>query len=145
MISAELNAWLTQHIDTEAKAVVQAERANAPATAAIHQYGRSLLLDLRVAIDAADELGGHTLFVCDGQHDDYGRSCMFCDGGLSACATCGAFEGAWTTHCPHVKVDGDTWDKVYAGELDYRNGRWVSEASPHCPSGFRKAMREAAK
>lgn len=145
MTPEELNTWLTEHIDAEAKAVAQAEGSDAPGTAAMHQYGRSLLLELRSTIDAEDELGGHVLFVCDGQHGEYGRSCMFCDGGLSACATCGAFEGAWTTHCPHVRVDVDTWDKVYAGELDYRSGRWVNEASPHCPPGFRKAMREAAR
>lgn len=50
--------------------------------------------------------------------------CMWCEGGLMYCAKCSAFEGATTTECPLREVDTDTWDAVYAGLLDFRQGAW---------------------
>lgn len=52
--------------------------------------------------------------------------CQFCDGGLFACTVCGGFEGTLTTYCPGEKVDDERLNEVYAGRLDYRDGRgWV--------------------
>lgn len=61
------------------------------------------------------------------------RHCMFCDGGLFACETCGGAEGSLTTHCPQEKVDGKLLDAVYNSELDFVNGEWkekVARANP---------------
>lgn len=89
-----------------------------------------------LAVSKADS--GHVDYVCPGGHDD-GRACMFCDGGLFACARCDSFEGATTTHCPGRKMTADQHDAVYAGDLDFRrkadgSGWWVRVGSPHTPS-----------
>jgi hypothetical protein len=59
--------------------------------------------------------------------------CEVCDGGLSICTVCGLIEGSLTTDCP----EKDSWlqygDAVYAGEVDFRDGKWVSEPSPQSP------------
>gem|GEM_PF-6686452 len=55
------------------------------------------------------------------------RPCMFCDGGLSACTVCGAFEGAWPDDCPIALMTPEQSDEVYAGRLNYRDGAWRSE------------------
>lgn len=79
-----------------------------------------------------------------------GRACMFCDGGLFACARCGSFEGATTTHCPGRKMTADQHDAVYAGTLDFRrkadgSGWWVAVGSPHTPNkGWESAAVLAA-
>jgi hypothetical protein len=72
-----------------------------------------------------DRLNGHVLVECDGETcRDYGRSCMWCDGGLSACTRCGAFEGAWPDQCPGERMTYEQLDAVHAGELNYRDGQW---------------------
>lgn len=62
-------------------------------------------------------------YECSGHEDDY-NSCMFCDGGLSYCESCGAFEGATPDECPDKRMTGRESDDVYAGKLNYRDGRW---------------------
>jgi len=64
----------------------------------------------------------HIQFVCSGHHEISG--CMFCDGGLSACATCGAFEGSWPDDCPGREMTFRESDDVYTGKLNYRDGKW---------------------
>ena len=66
----------------------------------------------------------HTLYVCPGDHD---RSCMFCDGGLSACSVCGAFEGMWPDECPGSQMTGAVGDAVYNGQMNFREGEWRFE------------------
>lgn len=73
---------------------------------------------------------GHMLLVhargeCPSHNDpDYPRDCMFCDGGLSACTVCHAFEGAWPDECPGEPMTADQVDEVYAGQINYRDGQW---------------------
>lgn len=75
---------------------------------------------------------GHVLLVHPpGHHDgdlDSGVHCMFCEGGLSACTVCGAFEGAWPDQCPGEPMTAYVSDSVYAGSLNYRDGAWRAEA-----------------
>lgn len=66
----------------------------------------------------------HVLYVCSGLHSD-GRSCMFCDGGLSACTVCGAFEGAWPDECPGEMMTNEASDEVYGGIVNFKGGEWV--------------------
>lgn len=94
--------------------------------------------DNEAAMAVSKTDSGHVDYVCPGDHDD-GRSCMFCDGGLFACARCDSFEGATTTHCPGRKMTADQHDAVYAGDLDFRrkadgSGWWVRVGSPHTPN-----------
>jgi hypothetical protein len=74
---------------------------------------------------------GHELLVHPpGHHDadlDSGVTCMFCEGGLSACTRCGAFEGAWPDECPGEPMTDQRSDAVYAGTLNYRDGAWRDE------------------
>jgi hypothetical protein len=68
----------------------------------------------------------HIYYVCPGDHKD-SYNCHFCDGDLSACATCNAFEGAWPDDCPGTRMDPDQSDDVYAGRKNYRDGEWRDE------------------
>ena len=66
----------------------------------------------------------HTQYVCKGGHDYL--SCMFCDGGLFACTVCNGAEGSLPTDCPGARMTEERADAIYAGNLDYREGRgWV--------------------
>jgi len=60
--------------------------------------------------------------------------CMFCEGGLSACTVCGAFEGATTTHCPGTDMYREYGDRVYNGLIDFRAGEWRAECSRWSPA-----------
>lgn len=91
--------------------------------------------------------GGHVAYQCTTKHnadDTYTGNCQFCDGGLSACAICGAFEGAWTTDCAGIQVLATVWNLVYEGSRDYRKGKggWVDAGSPYSPSGRRRIEYE---
>jgi hypothetical protein len=68
--------------------------------------------------------GGHVLYVCDGKKCAEQSTCMFCDGGLSNCTRCGAFEGAWPDSCPGERMTDEQSDDVYAGQLNFRDGAW---------------------
>ena len=46
-------------------------------------------------------------------------------GGLHICRVCGNGEGALSSHCPGVKAT-DKAEDIYAGKIDFMNGRWVS-------------------
>lgn len=73
---------------------------------------------------------GHVLLVhargeCPNRDNpEYPRDCMFCDGGLSACTVCHAFEGAWPDECPGAPMTADQVDAVYDGQLNFRDGQW---------------------
>jgi hypothetical protein len=78
---------------------------------------------LRRVVPVSGALGGHVLYVCDGQCDPQ-LSCRWCEGGLSACVRCNAFEGMWPDECPGVPMTEDQGDAVYAGQLNYRGATW---------------------
>jgi len=66
----------------------------------------------------------HTEYVCKGNHNY--PDCMFCDGGLFSCTLCNGFEGTLTTDCPLSPMSQKQSNAVYAGTLDYREGKgWV--------------------
>lgn len=72
----------------------------------------------------------HTLVVHEPgyhDHDEGHRPCIFCDGGLSACSVCNAFEGAWPDECPGVRMSSEQIEAVYDGTLNYRAGEWQQE------------------
>lgn len=53
---------------------------------------------------------------------------------LWVCAVCGGWEGCLTTECPGEFMTGSTGDMVYAGCLDYFDGKWqVGYHSTHSP------------
>lgn len=73
--------------------------------------------------------GGHVAIVCNGCE----RGCMFCEGGLFGCQICLGFEGAMPTECPGRHMTANESDRVYAGDLDFVEGRWqhgISRATP---------------
>ena len=84
---------------------------------------------------------GHVSVQCD--KDENGHCprpavCQWCDGGLFACALCNSFEGATTTTCPEMPMDQAMIDRVYDGELNYRDGEWRNEPSGSCASHLTK-------
>jgi hypothetical protein len=79
--------------------------------------------------------GGHE-WVTQCDNPDCGGSCFVCCCGY--CKLCGLAEGATTTDCPKVQVYTTHADRIYAGEIDYRDGQWVNECSPHSPEFYRK-------
>jgi hypothetical protein len=42
---------------------------------------------------------------------------MFCEGRLGLCVICGGFEGSLLTTCPGYKLNGDTIDACYNGNI----------------------------
>jgi hypothetical protein len=92
-------------------------------------------MDNREAQAVTPEESGHIAYECSRDREECERgTCQFCCGGLFACTICESFEGATTTHCPKVRIPSDTYADVYAGRVDYRDGRWVKEGSPHTPN-----------
>lgn len=95
------------------------------------------------------DLDGHVMHVCLGDHEDGGWSCGFCAGGLSACDECDAFEGAWPDQCPGERMTGGQAERVYRGELNYRDGAWWRECCQvmrpiHDREAFLAEHREAS-
>jgi hypothetical protein len=80
----------------------------------------------RIYADWCAKNHGHVDYICNGFHTESQQSCMFCDGGLSACIRCNAFEGATPSECPGVPMTPDQSDRVYAGIIDYRFGQWCA-------------------
>lgn len=84
---------------------------------------------------------GHVDVVCT---DPECIGCMFCAGGLWACATCGGAEGSMPSTCPGSPMKLGQFGDVYAGELDFRDGTWVEGvASRFCPKGIQEAAQTA--
>jgi hypothetical protein len=78
--------------------------------------------------------------TCKASHDQPG--CMVCDGGLGICSICGLVEGSLTTDCPGFEAYADYADYIYAGKIDFRNGQWVNECSPHTPAYYRRKEKQ---
>lgn len=65
----------------------------------------------------------HVAYKCGPDCEKH--ACMFCQGGLFACAVCNSLEGATTTECPGKRMTADQSEKVYTGKLDFVGGKWV--------------------
>ena len=50
--------------------------------------------------------------------------------GLTHCKTCGGAEGSLATECPGYRMTESEEDSVYAGKIDFLDGRWVSARQP---------------
>ena len=68
--------------------------------------------------------------------------CMICDGGLALCTVCGCLEGSLSTHCPGYDCYRECGDAIYKGEIDYLDGEWVKQSSPHSPASYRSLAGE---
>ena len=44
--------------------------------------------------------------------------------GCCHCPACDGFEGSLPTECPGQSMPGSIQDRVYAGDLDFKDGRW---------------------
>lgn len=64
--------------------------------------------------------------------------CPICDGGLAACEVCGLIEGSLTTDCPGYRCWQEKGDDIYEGKIDFVNGQWVNQPSPHSPAYYQK-------
>ena len=63
---------------------------------------------------------------------EYG--CIICDGGLFICTVCGCIEGSLASECPGYQCYSEYGDRIYKGETDFREGKWVEGAiSPASP------------
>lgn len=75
--------------------------------------------------------------------------CRYCGGGLADCVVCHGAEGALTTDCPGESIAQETLDRVYAGEIDFREGRgWCAPDGTGASMGddaIRAARRRAAQ
>lgn len=68
------------------------------------------------------------------RHEDT-YQCPICDGGLGVCETCGLYEGSLTSECPGEESYRLHADAVYAGDEDFRDGKWhTGMKSPACPA-----------
>lgn len=76
---------------------------------------------------------GHIDVTCECSR----TGCMFCDGGLWACTVCGGLEGGMPSTCPGEHMTPEQSKAVYAGLLDFRDGRWFEGmASRFSPTGL---------
>ena len=57
--------------------------------------------------------------------------CNICCGGLALCKVCGLYEGSLTTDCAGYRVKSDIGDQVYAGKLDFKDGKWIHACTIH--------------
>jgi len=60
-----------------------------------------------------------------------GGTCVICCCGV--CKVCGCLEGATTSECPGVAATNEQTQAVYEGRLDFVDGQWVEQCSPHSP------------
>lgn len=59
------------------------------------------------------------------------ENCVVCVGGLGYCNICGGAESTLTTDCGYTRLDDETQDRIYLGEIDYIRGRgWIVCDSP---------------
>ena len=83
----------------------------------------------------------HVYYTADdiSDTDSWGQSNIV-DGGLGVCKVCGGMEGSLTTDCPGERIPYEKDQEVYAGKIDYREGRgWVPELNPTNQT-WKKAM-----
>lgn len=118
---------VTVSVDDDSDAA-QRIAGNALAALSIRVPPMPALVQLTVTSSTTQiDPSGHVLVVHErGYHDDneWGRPCIFCDGGLSACSVCRAFEGAWPDECPSKPMTTEQSNAVYAGYLNFRAGAW---------------------
>ena len=76
----------------------------------------------------------HTKYICD----CYRVGCQFCDGGLFACSVCGCIEGSLPTECPGVECFKEKGKAIYAGTIDFREGKWADGPSIYSPTFYRR-------
>ena len=55
----------------------------------------------------------HVWYKC--KPDCSGR--MFCEGGLGMCIVCNGFEGSLLTHCPGYRLNNETLEACYRGNV----------------------------
>jgi hypothetical protein len=60
------------------------------------------------------------------EEDGYDRTLyrMVADGGLAVCRVCHCFEGSLPTECPGEPVSAEQQDRIYAGQVDFKDGNW---------------------
>lgn len=62
------------------------------------------------------------------EHEYYHLGCQICDGGLFLCKVCGGLEGSLATDCPGEQITIEQQDAIYAGKLDFVEGRgWIKK------------------
>jgi hypothetical protein len=71
--------------------------------------------------DEADKLKIDNHLWAGGCKDKCGE-CSVCVSAI--CKTCGLINGGLTTHCCGEVVSREVSDKVYAGKIDFRAGKW---------------------
>lgn len=69
--------------------------------------------------------------------------CNICEGGLFVCSICLGAEGSLPTDCPGVQMTESQSDAVFAGELDFRDGRgWIKPDGTGTSMGDRAIQAE---
>lgn len=53
--------------------------------------------------------------------------------GLASCRVCRGGESSLPTHCPGRPMDAEEQDRVSAGTLDFRDGKWVGTPDAQRP------------
>lgn len=66
----------------------------------------------------AHVLARHEICRCEG-------NCPICDGGLAFCIVCHGAEASLPTECPGRQLDATEEAEIMAGELNFRDGKWV--------------------
>jgi len=68
------------------------------------------------------------------QHENCSKLfCPICDRSLGVCSVCGLTKGSLTTDCPGAGCWTEKSRDIYDGKIDFKDGKWVNDSSPHCP------------
>ena len=73
---------------------------------------------------------------CDKPH------CPICEGGLALCKVCQCGEGELPSECPGYPCSRTHGDRIYAGEIDFRDGQWVNLPSKNSPASLKERTHE---
>lgn len=63
---------------------------------------------------------------CTRCKDESDGRCPVCDWALFICKVCNGTEGTLPKECPGVRMTSEQEDAVYAGKLDFVDGKWVT-------------------
>ena len=59
--------------------------------------------------------------------EDCGGTCFGCT--LGVCKGCGQYEGGLATECPGVRISEEQAQAIYAGKIDFKDGKWITPLS----------------
>lgn len=64
-------------------------------------------------------------------HRCWHANCAICVGGFAYCTVCGGAEASLPSECPGRKMTREEHERVYNGELNFADGKWIELKTEH--------------